>query len=273
MRKGETFPRQANFSWTAGPKDVHSSPSRKGREEMIIGTHLMPGQSHRQVIPGTNLDDLTGSGRTRGTTPVQKLATVNPFGLIPSSSSALLPASLKPSLPGTLYQSENPLSATGQLNVTRRDSNWNQGDSYTSTRTGLKSSGVSTALKKPHSTSPFVQHDAPVGGSMLNRTGFFRPENQSSMSTSQPAPASPIRSMTSTSAHVQRGQETPGTYMATSQTTRSVGTAALSGMAEPAAERASVFRTTFTPTGPSQLNRTGFFREEHQRAKHPKPEK
>lgn len=262
--EGETFARQSNLSWTARQRDIQSSPWRKDREDMIIGTHLMPGQSHRQ---GVN----RSSG---GTTPVQKLATVNHFGSTPSSSGALLPASPKPSLPGTLYQSEDPRSTIGRFSATRRDSNWNQGDSHTpSTRTELKNSGVNTALKKPHSTSPFVQHDAPAGGSMLNRPGFFRPENQSSMSTSQPAPASPVRSMTFGNTQVQWEQETPGTYMAASQPFRSVGTAALSVMTEPAAERASVFKTTFTPTEPSQLNRTGFFREEHQRAKNPKPEK
>ena len=61
--------------------------------------------------------------------------------------------------------------------------------------------------------------------------------------------------------------------MADSQHSKSVETAALSVMAEPAADRASVFKTTFTPTGPSQLNRTGFFREEHPGTKHSKSEK
>lgn len=260
--KGETFSRQSNFSWTTGQKDVHSSPLRTGSEEMIIGTHLMPGQSHRQGV----------SRSSGGTTPVQKLPTVNHPGSTTSSLGALLPASLKPSLPGTSYKNEDP-RATRQF-ATRRDSNWSQSDSYRpSTRTGLKDSVISTALEKIPSMSPFVQHDAPVEGSMLNRTGFVKPENQSSMSTSQPAPASPVLSMTFGNTQVQRVQETPGTYMADSQHSKSVETAALSVMAEPAADRASVFKTTFTPTGPSQLNRTGFFREEHPGTKHSKSEK
>lgn len=336
----EMVSRQRSFSRTAGQEDFHQGPSSKGRVNMIIGTHLMPGQSNRQGITRSNseastlggqtvpppliTDSTTQSslalltskfdelrlGRTGENKPTQNLATVNPFGSTPSSSGAIPPASVRLSLPGTLKRSDKLISAREQFSAIRRERGWYEGDSNaTSTGTGLKESDVSTTSNKPNSKSPFFQHSPPPGGSMLNRTGFFKPENHSSPSMSQPAPASPVWPVASSTTQGQREHVIPETYSATSQNLGSFRTgpskmnssgffqtqnqtpgptsrAALT--AKPASarsttpsvitnledtERTSVFKTTVFPTGPSQLNRTGLFREENQHLVTKKSEK
>lgn len=292
-KKEEIFSRQASFGRNAGQKDFHCSPSKKGGEDMIIGTHLMPGQSHHQEITRSNsgassldrptppltvvtdrnaqstLDRLTSQlnelylGRTGDNKGVQKLATVDPFG-----------------------------STLGQFSAIRRESSWYGGD--------------------PIAT----QHGPPARGSRPNSSWFFGPGIQSSPLVSQPAPTSPVRPVASSPAQGQREQVTPATYVATSQNLGSVPTAPskiptapskmnssrffhprnqspgpssrpaptaqpvsarstasqshLAGVTpsvitnRPTAERSSVFKTTFVPTEPSQFNRTGLFREENQ---------
>ncbi|MCJ1260906.1 hypothetical protein MMC22_000770 [Lobaria immixta] len=336
----EMVSRQRSFSRTALQDDFHQGPSRKGRVNMIIGTHLMPGQSNRQEItrsnseasslgrqtlpPHFNTDPTTQSslalltskfdelrlGRTGENKPTQNLATVNPFGSTPSSSGAIPPASVKLPLPGTFKRSDKLVSAGEQFSAILRERGWYEGDSNaTSTGTGLKESGVSTTSNKPNSISPFAQHSPPPGGSTLNRTGFFKPENNSSPSMSQPAPASPVWPVASSTTQGQREHVTPGTYPATSQSLGSFRTgpskmnssgffqtpnqtpgptsrAALTAQPAPArsptpsvitnlegTERTSVFKTTVFPTGPSQLNRTGLFREENQHPVTKKSEK
>lgn len=294
-KEEEMVSRQASFSRNTGQKDVHRSPSRKDGEDMIIGTHLMPGQSHRQVITRSNsgassldrptpplpvvtdrnvqstLDLLTSQlnelylGRTGDNKSVQKLATVNSFSSTP-----------------------------GQFSAIRRESSGYGGD--------------------PIAT----QHGPPARGSTPNSSWFFGPGNQSSPLVSQPAPASPLRPVASSPAQGQRQQTIPATYVATSQNRGSVPTGPskmnssqffhprnqspgpssrstptaqpvsarstaiqshLAGVTpsvitnRPTAERSSVFKTTFVPTEPSQFNRTGLFREENQYPVTRKPKK
>lgn len=320
--------------------EAHRSPSRNGRRDMIIGTHLMPGQSHRQGIVQKNSEDssldrptlppplVTNSSiqsslvhltakfdelrleRTGENKTVPNLATPNPFGSTASSPGTPRRAGPNVSLSGTLGQGDSLSRATEESSTVRRKSSWYGDDSIaTSTRTELKDSGVNTASKESYLNRHFFQHGAPAGGSMLNLTGFSRPENQSPLPMSQRPPVSPVFPVASSTALGQRGPATPGTHLPSLQNLGFFHTAPskmnFSGFPQPDnqspgpssraapiaqptlsrstipsvitnkedVERASVFKTTHFPTGPSQLNRTGLFREENQYPGAKKPEK
>lgn len=249
----EIVAQQANFSRTVGQANVPGSPPRKDRGDMIIGTHLMPGQVHRQGITrsnssGLSVDRPTQSqsfvgeptvqsslavmtskfnelhlGRMVEDKTVQQLATANPFGSTPFSSDALPPASEKSSLTETLVQDENLFSAAEKSSATRHESSWyGSNPSAAPPRAGIKD--PSTGSKERYFGSPFIQNDTPAGASQLNRTGFFRPENQSYPWMSQPAPAYPLRPIASSTAQGQREQATPGTYGSTSRNLGSIRT-------------------------------------------------
>lgn len=279
----ETVSWQASSSRTSGKENVYRNPSTKGRQEMIIGAHLMPGRSNQHGITrgnsGASLNrrtlarpSVTDSaakptlallasqfeelhvGQAKENKSVQKLATISQINSTPSSSGALPPASVNPSLFATTKQFDSNPSSSGalpsatvspsllgtlsprghslsveqQFSATRRESSWHRGGSdATSTRTELKDSGVGTASKDPYSKSPFIQHSTPARGSMLNRTGFFRPENQASPSMSQPAPASHGWPATSSTAQGQLEHAGPRTSVATWQNLGSVRTGPL----------------------------------------------
>lgn len=247
----EIVAQQAYFSRSVGQANVHGTPSRKGREDMIIGTHLMPGQGHRQGITrsnsgGLSVDRPTQShscvgesivqsslavmtskfnklhlGRTVEDKTAKQLATANPFGSTPFLSDSQPPTTLKSSLPGTLTLNENPFSTTEKPSATRHESSWyGSNPNAAPLRTGIKD--PNTGFSEPLFGSPFIQHDTPAEGSHLNRTGFFRLENQSYPWMSQHAPAHPLQPVASNTAQGQREQATPGTYGSTSQNLGSV---------------------------------------------------
>ena len=311
--------------------EAHRSPPRNGRRDMIIGTHLMPGQSHRRGIIQKNSGDssldrptlppplVTNSSiqsslvhltakfdelrleRTGENKTVPNLATANPFGSTASSPGTAPRASPKVSLSGTLGQGDSLSRATEESSTVHPKSSWYGDDSNaTSTRTELKDSGVNTALKESYLNRNFFQQSALTGGSMLNLTGFSRPENQSPLPMSQRPPVSPVFPVASSTPQGQREQANPGTHLPILQNLGFFHTGSskmnFSGFPQPEnqspgpssraapiaqptlsrstipsvitnkedVERASVFKTTHFPTGPSQLNRTGLFREENQ---------
>ncbi|MCJ1470546.1 hypothetical protein MMC07_009192 [Pseudocyphellaria aurata] len=223
----EMSSRQARLSRRAEQEDIRSSLMKESKGDMIIGTHLMPGQLHRlgsarsnpgssaldrSALPQPSVTDSTANpnlalltlkfdelhlSRAGPDETVQDFAAINTYGLTPSSSAKPTPASTKAPFMGPFNRGDSSLSAVEQSSAIHSDKSQHSGDfNNISAHTKLNELGVSSASGEPSPTPPFIHH------------------------------GSPARS--------------------------------------PAELDFEVFMSTLVPTGPSQINRTGLFREENQ---------